>query len=82
MENLQTKKIWEIAETVQRDWKNLSPYAAPYVSAMHEMETIDENYYCDSGKSIILYFLSNAQSWRGETAKAIKQELKRRAGIK
>jgi hypothetical protein len=29
-----------------------------------------------------LYFLSNASSWRGEKAKAIKAELKKIAGVK
>jgi hypothetical protein len=29
----------------------------------------------DSGRSIVAYFLSNASTWRGETAKRIKLEL-------
>jgi hypothetical protein len=35
-----------------------------------------ENYGYDSGKSIVLYFLSNAATWRGPEAKRIKAELK------
>ena len=44
--------------------------------------SINDNYGVDSGKSIVLYFLSNASTWRGETAKRIKKELKSLAGIK
>ena len=32
----------------------------------------------DSGRSIVRYFLGNAGTWRGDVAKAIKAELKRR----
>jgi hypothetical protein len=36
----------------------------------------------DTAKSIVLYFLSNASSWRGEKAKSIKAELKKMVGLK
>jgi hypothetical protein len=36
----------------------------------------------DKGKSIVLYFLSNAGSWRGDKAKEIKKELKQMVGLK
>jgi hypothetical protein len=45
---------------------------------MFTMNSVNDNYGMDSGKSIILYFLSNANTWKGEIAKAIKAELKRR----
>jgi hypothetical protein len=32
----------------------------------------------ESAKSIVLNFLKNAGTWRGETAKTVKEELKRR----
>jgi hypothetical protein len=35
-------------------------------------------YYADTGRSIVLYFLNNATSWKGDTAKAVKAELKLR----
>jgi len=51
-------------------------YAAkPYLQAMYGLNSISDNYGCDSAKSIIAYFLCNASSWRGETAKRIKKEL-------
>lgn len=51
-------------------------YALPYLRAMKELTTIDGRYGSDSAKSVVLYFLSNAATWRGETARRIKAELK------
>ena len=70
------RPLYEIAREIRKDWKNVSPYAAPYLQAMFCLESITDNYGFDSGRSIVAYFLSNAGSWRGETAKRIKAELK------
>lgn len=51
-------------------------YAKPYVEALYSLGTTADNYGADTGKSIVLYALSNLSSWRGETAKAVKAELK------
>lgn len=69
------RSIAEIARG-RKDWTK--PYfgAVPYLNAMASLDTIQDRYYEDSAKSIVLYFLSNATSWRGATAKAIKAELK------
>lgn len=65
-----------IARDIATDWKTISPYAAPYLRAMMTLRSVSDNYYSDDGRSVILYFLSNAATWRGPTAKAIKAELK------
>ena len=70
------RPLYEIAREIRKDWKNVSPYAVPYLQAMFCLETINDNYGFDSGRSIVSYFLCNAGSWRGETAKRIKAELK------
>ena len=70
------RPIYEIAAEIRNDWKNISPYARPYLSAMFSLRTIEDNYIYDSGMSIVCYFLANAGSWRGETARRIKAELK------
>ena len=70
------RPIYEIAAEIRKDWKNVSPYAAPYLRAMFCLRSIDENYGFDSGRSIVCYFLANAGSWRGEVAKRVKAELK------
>ena len=43
---------------------------------------IEEDYIFDSAKSVVIYFLSNATTWRGETARRVKTELKKMAGLK
>ena len=68
--------LYAIAREIRKDWKNVSCYAAPYLNAMSCLESITDNYLYDSGRSIVSYFLANAGSWRGETAKRIKAELK------
>ena len=64
-----------IAAEIRRDWKK--PYfgAVPYLEAMSTMGPISEDYGCDSGVSVVLYFLANANTWRGETARRVKAEL-------
>jgi len=72
----QTRPLHQIAAEIRRDWKK--PYfgAVPYIEAMSELDSIDGMYYYDSAKSIVLYFLGNANTWRGDVAKRIKIELK------
>lgn len=71
-----TRALRTIAAEIRRDWAN--PYfgAIPYLDAMSRMDSHTEDYGHDSGASIVLYFLANAKTWRGETAKRIKAELK------
>lgn len=65
-----------IAQEIRKDWGAKINYAAkPYLDAMQQLESVNDSYGYDSGKSVVLYFLCNAQSWRGETAKRIKKEL-------
>ena len=70
-----------IAGEIYQNWNTrnsgtvLSPYAKPYLEAMSSLDSINDNYGLDSGKSIVAYFLSNATSWRGTKAKEIKAEL-------
>ena len=72
----------QLAFICQRDWKNPSPYAVPYIKALLSCPNLDTMYGQDSARDITLYFLSNAAGWRGETAKLVKAELKRRLSIK
>ena len=43
---------------------------------MSELNSISDKYYDEDAKSIIRYFLANSSSWRGETARRIKEELR------
>ena len=70
------RQISEIAHEISKTWKNVNYAAMPYLAAMHSLDSPDSNYGYDSGKSIVLYFLSNSTSWRGEDARRIKKELR------
>ncbi|MBN2263931.1 MAG: hypothetical protein JW735_13510 [Prolixibacteraceae bacterium] len=83
----QTRPLYEIAAEIRKDWratsKNGKIYfgAVPYINAMSSLNSINDRYIMDSAKEIVLRFLSNAGTWRGETAKRVKAELKKMAGI-
>lgn len=71
-----TRTLNTIARDISRDWP--TPYfgAVPYLDAMHGLQTIRDKYYYDDAESVVRYFLSNATSWKGDNARAIKAELK------
>ncbi len=56
------RTISEIANEIKNDWKKVYFGAVPYG--------------VDSADSILIYFLANAKTWKGQTAKRIKIELK------
>ena len=71
-----TRPIHTIASEILQDWKR--PYfgAVPYLAAMQSLDTIDDAYGYDDARTVILYFMSNATTWRGAKAREIKAELK------
>lgn len=70
------RTLHEIAREIRKDWIKVNYAAKPYLDAMATLNSIHDSYHYDSGKSIVLYFLSNASTWRGENAKRIKTELR------
>ncbi len=64
-----------IAREIYKEWPKVNYAAKPYLEAMATLESTKENFYAESGKSIVIYFLSNAGSWRGDAARRIKAEL-------
>ena len=50
-------------------------YAKPYVEAMLQLRSVKDMYGVDTADDIVLRFLVNAGSWRGEAATRIKREL-------
>jgi hypothetical protein len=70
------RSLETIARDIRADWTNVNYAAKPYLDAMRSLGCVDDNFGYDDGRSIVLYFLSNASTWRGPVAKAIKLELK------
>lgn len=71
-----TRPIYEIAREIRNNWKR--PYfgAVPYLDAMFALDTIDDTFFDDGARSVVLYFLANANTWKGDTARRVKAELK------
>ena len=71
----EVRPLSTIAREIKKDWQKMYFGAVPYWEAMSSLNSIKDMYYSDSARSVVLYFLSNASTWRGETAKRIKLEL-------
>lgn len=76
IEQNKTRPLYAIASEIRQDWKKVYFGAVPYLDAMQGLESVNESFGYDSGRGIVRYFLANASSWKGETAKRIKVELK------
>lgn len=74
------RPIYAIARDIKREWskvgKGVNYAAKPYLDAMASLDGANDSYGCDSAQSIVVYFLGNANSFRGDAAKALKAELK------
>lgn len=76
------RALSEIAEEIRRTWvrKDGTPCvyfgAAPYLEAMRTLTKITDSYFYDSGDDVVRYFLANANTYRGETARRVKAELR------
>lgn len=68
----------QIAIEIKKVWSK--PYfgAVPYIDAMMWLDTTDPKapYLFEHADEIVLRFLCNAQTFRGEDARRIKAELK------
>ena len=70
------RPIADIARDIGRAWDKPNFAAKPYLDAMRALYSVSDAYGYDSGRTVVLYFLSNASTFRGEAAKALKAELK------
>lgn len=68
----------QIAKDIKSTWLNVYFGAVPYLEAMLELDTTDPNapYIFETARDIVIYFLANAQTFRGADAKRLKAELK------
>ena len=71
------RPIYEIANEIRQDWWAKVNYGAvPYLNAMRQCTNLDDTYGVESAETQVRYFLSNANTWRGDTARRVKKELK------
>jgi hypothetical protein len=70
------RPLYVIAAEIRRTWKNVYFGAVPYLAALGDLDKITDTYIAEDARSMVLYFLANANSWRGADARRIKAELK------
>ncbi len=82
------RTVAEIAAEIRKDWVKTDAMgirvsavnfaAKPYLAEMAHIGDINEvcGFGGETGKTMVLYFLCNCGTWRGEVAKRIKAELK------
>ena len=70
------RPLHEIAADIMDTWPEVYFAAIPYVDAMRHLDKITDSYGWDDAQGIVLRFLGNARTWRGEDAKRIKAELR------
>ena len=76
MTNATRRPLHVIANEIARDWTK--PYfgAVPYLGAMRTLDNMRSTYGYDDAQSIVAYFIANAGTWKGETARRVKAELR------
>jgi len=70
------RRLSAIARDIRRAWPRVYFAAAPYLEAMQYLDNINDTYMYDDARSVVRYFLANAAQFRGDSAKALKAELK------
>jgi hypothetical protein len=69
------RTIAAIAAEISKLWAKPNYAAKPYLDAMHQLDTLADNFFQDSAVSVVSYFLANATTFTGDDARRIKKEL-------
>jgi len=70
------RPLYTIATEIRKDWRSKMYFGAvPYINAMLSLDKLTDYYGSDSARTIVIYFLANAQTWKGDKARTIKAEL-------
>jgi hypothetical protein len=70
------RPLYEIGREIKRVWGKVYFGAVPYLDALCTLQDKNDTYGCDSAESIVIYFLGNASTFKGDDAKRLKEELK------
>lgn len=69
---------WRVINDHNARQKPIPPAAVPYLSAMRKCTDLTDQYGLDSAEGIVLRFLGNFSTARGDVSKAVREELKKR----
>lgn len=81
------RPLSQIARDIRETWTdkqgkpNVHYAAEPYLAAMATLSSMTDWYYEDPARDVVNYFLSNTGTWRGDEAKALKNELRAALGL-
>jgi hypothetical protein len=83
VEKVAPRPLSVIAAEIAADWRPVWFGAVPYLRAMLTLDSTDEllrtTYYgADRADEIVLRFIGNSRTWKGDTARRIKAELRAR----
>lgn len=67
-----------IAAIIRLNWRKVYFGAVPYLDALGQLRSLPDQYGVEDAATQVRYFLANASTWRGETARLVKAELNRR----
>lgn len=70
------RSVRSIALEIAKEWDRPHFGAVPHLRAMVTLRTVDDRYGEDDGRSIVRYFLANANTFRGADARRLKAELR------
>ena len=80
VEEFAPRPLSVIAAEIAADWRPVWFGAVPYVRAMLELDSTEgilrAMYGADRADEIVLRFLGNSRTWKGDTARRIKSELR------
>jgi hypothetical protein len=76
------RPLYLIAAEIKANWPKSYFGAVPYLDTLAQLVDISDPYFEDDARTMVIYFLANANTWRGETARRVKAELKALAGLK
>ena len=76
---MSVRPLYVIADEIQAHHPKAKDENQPigsYCVPMLSLNSIDDPYYFDTGRSVVRGFLANAAGFKGEVARRIKAELK------
>lgn len=66
-----------VSKQIRADWENINPIAEIYLKSLEQCNTLDSIVNGEDGAYWVSYFLANANGWRGEKARTIKNYLRK-----
>jgi hypothetical protein len=72
--------LQDLVAIVYAEWNHVNPYAASYLNALdvNDCHELDDPVGNKTAEIQVRYLLTHVAGWRGQTARSVKAELRRR----